>query len=187
MLKNCKAYLCGPVELDPDCRSWRLTLSKQLRDIGIEPINPLEKPSWLNNTGPGMQKQIKEQILTGDLSSINTNINIRKYCLALVRMSDIIIVNLHNLHTVGSFEEINECKYKPIFILSNEEIPSLWLMDQLNMYHTRDYYIHSGSLDDSIRKLIDALKHIDSGISKPYESSIDEMIKWIFITRNASK
>lgn len=188
LLQNCKAYLCGPAEADSNCMTWRSILSRQLREIGIEPINPLEKPVWLHDTGPDKQKQIKEQILDGDLSNIKTNSNIREYCLSLVRMSDIIIINIYNFHTVGSFEEINECKYKPIFILSDREIPSMWLLDQLNIYHTRKFYIHyDGLIDDSIRKLIKTLKNIDDGTNKSYESSINEMIKWIFITRKISK
>lgn len=142
-LSGTKAYLGGPVEASDSPTSWRNEMSGKLLEIGVYPLNPLNKPNWMPQIDGLTQRKFKDKVLEDKSSEIKEiNQKIRKYCLALVRMSDFLIVKLDNSQTIGTFEELKMAEGKPVFIISDQEVPSMWLFDQLDLYDNRSIYMH---------------------------------------------
>lgn len=173
-LAGIKFYLSGPVESSKDPLNWRNIITNKLIKYNSIVLNPLEKPIWMSNIDGQRQYNMRKQYSGPGLleSEITQNKEIRQYCLSLVRYCDIMITYLDNTFTVGTFEEIKNADGKPIFIIS-KDVPSMWLIDQLNLYgHRKTLYFHN-SIDDFILKL-DEIDNDHSDID-PYE--------WIFITK----
>lgn len=177
-LNKTRVYLSGCVESSNDPYSWRTEITPQLENMGIIVLNPLIKPKWMPQINAQQQLEMKKKLIINEnISQIQVENNIiRQYCLALVRMCDFMIVNIDRTFTAGVFEEISLATHKPHFIISDTEIPSLWLVDQLNYYtkHDRDLYCHK-----TINSLIMKLQAIHKG-----EEQLDNL-KWIFLSYNA--
>jgi nucleoside 2-deoxyribosyltransferase len=189
-LKGVRIYLAGPVESERIPEAWREKIQIPLQKLGMTVLNPLVKPVWVPNVTGERQLELR-MALQNDPSSPETNEKIigndqtRAHCLSLVRMADIIVVNFgRKQFTVGTFEEMISAKGKPIFIICDDVIPSMWLCSFLNTYtkSERNLYLH---------KDIDSCVKMITYISKfgQYASGrrFDDLCKWIFITHNLSK
>lgn len=177
-LHRTRVYLSGCVEASNDPNSWRIQITPLLENMGIIVLNPLIKPDWMPQITAQQQRAMKEKLIKEeDLLQIQIeNSIIRQYCLALVRICDFMIVNIDHTFTAGTFEEISLAAHKPHFIISDTEIQSMWLVDQLNYYskYNRDLYCHK-----SINSLIMKLQAIHNG--ELSEKQLDRL-QWIFLS-----
>ena len=179
-MKNITAYLAGAVELHNTPENWRQQITPKLQKLHIEVHNPLIKPPWMPQIDGKKQKNMKQKLLHENTTPIEmrtireNNHSIRKYCLALVRTSDIIIAKIDKTPTVGTYEELNYAKDKPIFIISKEPIPSMWLLDQLDICNHNEIHTY---LHQNTETLIQTLQDI-------LQNKIDiDPYKWIFIRK----
>jgi hypothetical protein len=130
------------MEKDPDGDIfWRTKVIKSLRNIGINFLDPTNKPT----------KYAVENITTRDeMSDMRRNLNgvgikrlirpIRKIDLRMVDISDFIIVYLDpSVPTFGTHEEMNraidQCKPVLIVIEGGVDKTPLWLFDKANISH----------------------------------------------------
>jgi len=186
LLKNCRIYLAGPVELSEDNFSWRESIKVKLSKFKSIVWDPLVKPEWfisecgtltaeeqrsgllwLNKLHRNKHSSNFSRICINSKKALNQNKIARETCLRLVSCSDIIICYV-NGPTVGTFEEL--CKAndegKPIlFLYSDEQIDSCWRMAQF------DTAKHFFSQD----KLIEYLEDINKDLTE-----VDNK-QWIFL------
>ena len=183
-LEGKRIYLGGPVESYDGAQDWRQQITPKLTSLGLTVLNPLIKPNWMPNVDCKAQRDMRAQLDMGvELrpSDINNNDLTRKWCLSLVRISDILIFNLHGtVKTFGTFEELACSSQKPIFLICDDRhIPSMWLASQLNLYDQSDilFYIHD-SPDSILQRLADVNKYGSSGIF----SDVNNKLRWSFLT-----
>lgn len=183
-LEGKRIYLGGPVESYDGAQDWRQQITPKLTSLGLTVLNPLIKPNWMPNVDGKTQRDMRAQLDMGvELrpSDINNNDLTRKWCLSLVRISDILIFNLHGtVKTFGTFEELACSSQKPIFLICDDRhIPSMWLASQLNLYDQSDilFYIHD-SPDSILQRLADVNKYGSSGIF----SDVNNKLRWSFLT-----
>jgi hypothetical protein len=193
LLKRTRAYLAGSVESSDDPGNWRDEITPRLTKLGITVLNPLVKPSWLPKIDGEGQRELNKGITSGSGNhdiEINTNEKTRRYCLALARMADFIIVKIDpSKWTVGTWEEISQNIEKPILVFSPTiypNLPSMWLYAQLK---TNQSNINSIFFENP-NSIIKFLRTINNGIcTADYTGTIYDIkhldfYKWIFITRN---
>lgn len=183
-LEGKRIYLGGPVESYDGAQDWRQQITPKLTSLGLTVLNPLIKPNWMPNVDCKAQRDMRAQLDMGvELrpSDINNNDLTRKWCLSLVRISDILIFNLHGtVKTFGTFEELACSSQKPVFLICDDRhIPSMWLASQLNLYDQSDilFYIHD-SPDSILQRLADVNKYGSSGIF----SDVNNKLRWSFLT-----
>ena len=177
LLQNKSIYLSGPIECVDDASGWRDKISPLLTEIGLSVWNPLKKPSWMDNVDGHMQREMARDLLYSgvEFEAIKKkNGSIRKFDLHLAANCDVMILNLNGF-TVGSFEELYLAQRKPVFVISDKKIPSMWLLDQLDAYNSRDFIFHQ-----NIASLIDIIKKVDSG-----EVSPTDLYRWVFLSYNS--
>lgn len=181
LLENARIYLSGPIESSKDATSWRDRISKDLKPIKVKIWDPLVKPSWMNASVDGAkQQQYKKQLCDNTCSSeiIDNNHSVRKMGLHLAANCDILIVKVGE-QTVGTWEELQVARFKPIFVICEDiDIPSMWLVDQLDAYHNINFVFHR-----TIHSLVYLLNRIDGG-----KVNFKDPYKWSFLTygdRNA--
>lgn len=181
-LVNSTVYLCGSVEYDSSQLDWRADISKKLSELNIIPWNPLVKPVWFPSFDRNIQNSWKEEIrkFYSDSSPSyvmddiwHKNAKIREFCLHLVANSNFIIVKLDKTFTVGSFFELSLCKYKPVFVISEDPTISNWLISELN-FTPNEFKNHFHKDIDSLMKY---LNKIDSGAIIP-----NNLMRWSFMT-----
>jgi hypothetical protein len=185
-LYNATAYLQGSVENSTDPKSWRNIISQQLRKLHIIPWDPLKKPKWYPNitaeTQRSWKKGIREQYYSKTLLQESKEIwqqneSLRKFCLHMVSNANIIIFKIDKTFTVGSWEELSTCKYKPVFIITEDPAISTWLIAQLELEPQEiQEYIHK-----DIDSLINYLGKINRGATIP-----SNCLKWMFMTYTSS-
>ena len=181
-LASVKCYLSGAIEsansAPYQAKGWRQKITPKLQELGIVVYDPLVKPKWMPEvsgaTQREMAKNLDEGITAGvalDKIELHNNMT-RIFCLNLVRHANIIIVKIDKTFTVGTFEEIKLAEGKPIFIIA-DGIPSMWLIDQLDLYayYRRDLYLHS-----TIDKCLNKLEHINNNTNL-----INDKLEWIFL------
>lgn len=160
-LAGTKVYLGGAVE-HAGVSSWREEISIKLATFGIISLNPLKKPSWMPQIDGTKQLALKSSLLDkGDevVGSVREeNSKVRRFCLALVRDADFLIVTIDKTFTVGTFEEISAAANKPVFIVSEDPIPSMWLIDQLGIYTAKDRQLY---LHKNHASCMDKIEYID--------------------------
>lgn len=183
-LEGKRIYLGGPVESYDGAQDWRQQITPKLTSLGLTVLNPLIKPNWIPNVDCKAQRDMRALLDMGvELrpSDINNNDLTRKWCLSLVRISDILIFNLRGtVKTFGTFEELACSSHKPIFLICDDgHIPSMWLASQLNLYDQSDilFYIHD-SPDSILQRLADVNKYGSSGIF----SDVNNKLRWSFLT-----
>lgn len=171
-------YLCGAIEVHQDPHSWRNQITSPLEALDIAVLNPLVKPKWVPQIDAGGQRAMCDKLLDrgtthgGIIQIIEQNHTIREFCLSLVRIADFIIVKLDKTFTVGTFEEIKAAQGKPIFVISDDEIPSMWLADQLGHYFEGRRLMYSHR---DINSCLTVLRGINEG-----NVNIDNQ-SWIFL------
>jgi hypothetical protein len=185
-LKGKRIYLGGPVEacgldLTP-AQDWRQQITPKLSRLGLTVLNPLIKPAWMPNIDGKGQCDMRSKLSTGNelkQSEIDNNNITRQWCLNLVRISDILIFNLHgNVKTYGTYEELACSSQKPVFlILDDIHIPSMWIASQLGLYNAWDisFYIHD-SPDSILQRLVD----VNQEGSEMFK--FKNKLKWSFLT-----
>jgi hypothetical protein len=174
LLNGSSVYLSGAVEAHSDPNSWRNKLSIELEKIGIRPWNPLVKPKWIPNITAEEQRDWKSKVLAEDPDTDNIlfkNARLRHFCLHMVANANFVIMKLDNTQTIGTFEELAVAKYKPVFVLSDNKLPSMWLLAQLGLNNSLATYIHQ-----DIDSLVSILKAIDCGSLKPVPE-----VRWMFL------
>ena len=183
-LEGKRIYLGGPVESYDGAQDWRQQITPKLTSLGLTVLNPLIKPNWMPNVDCKAQRDMRALLDMGvELrpSDINNNDLTRKWCLSLVRISDILIFNLRGtVKTFGTFEELACSSQKPVFLICDDRhIPSMWLASQLNLYDQSDilFYIHD-SPDSILQRLADVNKYGSSGIF----SDVNNKLRWSFLT-----
>ncbi len=147
------------------CRVWcRLytykfgvkRLASFLREMGVVPLNPLKKPTWMPETchmtiperlGLAASEQITQKTCEDSLDFD------REYCLRLVINCDFVIWAMNNNKTFGTTEELALAKqlHKPIVILQDEPITSTWMQS----------LVRGCRVEESIIGLKDWLKRLD--------------------------
>lgn len=180
LLKNSRVYLCGAVEAEDNPHNWRNIITPQLEKLGITVLNPLVKPGWMPKMDGHRQRDVRQQIERDngvkfiDDKDIYVNDMTRKYCLSLVRMSDFIIAKINNdKFTVGTWEEISENIEKPILVISDNLLPSLWLLSQFNI---RSIIEFDNTFMGTIDRCMNHINNIDTEATHP------DCFKWIFLT-----
>jgi hypothetical protein len=187
--KNTTVYLGGAVEADTDPSSWRNKIKPKLEELGVEVWDPLKKPHWMVQVDGATQAGWKKDIKAGpkdfpcprnliDIWAFNNQI--REFCLHLVAQANFLIIKLDKTFTVGTFEELSLARHKPVFIICKDEIPSMWLMDQLGLYqHDKHLYIFP-----DIPSLMARLRDIDKGGNISKWGNVNQH-KWLFMTYKA--
>ena len=176
-LKDVTVYLSGPIESCDDPNSWRAKISPELEKLGMVVWNPLVKPSWMLPVDGKRQRSWREVIKDGtdslQISGIKLmNKQIRSVDRALAYSCNIMIVRISSKSfSVGTYEELVIAKEagKPVFFLTDEPIPSMWLVDMFDAYDNTPFFI-------SVSDLINHLRLIDNGITEV------DRIAWIFKT-----
>jgi hypothetical protein len=177
-LKNVSVYLSGAIEQSNDPSTWRSRLTIRLQKLNMKVLDPLIKPSWMSNvTGPE-QAAWKKEIIEGQWidSIIVKNKEIRDVCLSLSHGCNMMIVRIDKKSfTVGTWEEMVVAVQakKPVLILCEEEIPSMWLLEMLGAYYKQD---RAKCLFQTEDQLIEYLDKVDKGLVY-----VDN-IKWSFMT-----
>jgi hypothetical protein len=172
--------MAGAVETAPDPFNWRNVLSRQLLELDIIPLNPLIKPSWFKDFTVDDQYLFKEVIrkqhnsLTSESNeSWIQNKTMRQFCLHLIASANFVIVKLDKTFTVGTFFELSLCKYKPVFILTDDPALSTWLIAEFDLEPCElKEYFHK-----DIDSLISYLRQVDGGNIIP-----SNKLKWCFMT-----
>ncbi len=181
-LQNTSIYLSGAVEAHQTPDTWRNKIAPKLSNLGLKVYDPLIKPEWMPAITPTQQASWKSEIYKDNNGQIMLdNMITRQWCLALTYSCNMMIVKLEKkIFTAGTFEEIKiarDCN-KPIFVICDDKIPSMWLVDQLDAY---------GRLDDvfftSDDELINHLSDINERGRKALINAND-YLRWIFITHN---
>lgn len=193
LLRGVKVYLGGPVEASLDPNNWRNSITTILEKMEMIVLNPLVKPTWMPPVDGVRQNELKHILsqrgVTPSTISHDTitieNDAARRYCLSLVRAADILIINIsHKTFSVGTWEEVTLARDKPIFVICEDDIPSMWLYSMLGIsshiererYFKRD--VNSVLSEFSV---INDL-HI-SNLEMTYFTTND-LFKWIFLTYN---
>lgn len=173
LLSGARFYLAGPVE-SAGISYWRRDLTPLLVEhFGAVVWDPLVKPGWMPDVDGAAQAALKFDVTSERTRSINGVL--RKFCQHMVANCDIVIVMVDKTFTVGTFEELGIAKYKPIFVLTDgKDIPSMWLVDQLDAYNNLEFVFHDG-----IDSLLVTLCKISLG-----EIKLDDPFKWMFLTYN---
>lgn len=166
MLIGAKCYLSGAIEADQNASTWRNRLTPRLEELGITVWDPLVKPDWMSKVDGPTQSDWKKSIAnqtrllkdgTTDQMVENTmawskdseklfeivvkNREIRKVCLKLAGHCDFMVVKIDKkMFTVGTWEELTVAVQRsiPVFILCDDKIPSMWLVDMLDAYYKPD-------------------------------------------------
>lgn len=166
LLVGAKVYLSGAIEADQNASTWRNRLTPRLEELGMTVWDPLVKPDWMAKVdGPGQaawkavianQTRLKKtdsadefvknshawsQELKPLLEIEQMNREIRKVCLKIAGHCDLMLVKIDKkIFTVGTWEELTVAVQRsiPIFILCDEKIPSMWLVDMLDAYYKPD-------------------------------------------------
>ena len=177
-LEGSRAYLCGAVEAAGDPNSWRDEFTNLSKNLNLRIINPMVKPGWVPPISPTWQIKAKEIVLSKDVvkrdRTILWNGIVRKWCLGMVRVCDFVIVKITGEFTVGTFEELKVAEWKPIFVICDKKIPSMWLVDQLGLYDTLDLYVH-----EDVQSLVKTLGDIDA---ERIKTDLDPF-KWMFLSK----
>ena len=190
-LKGVRIYLAGPVESERIPDVWRKEVQIPLQKLGMIVLNPIIKPIWVPNVTGERQLELKMALLNDHRISSETNDKIinndrtRAHCLSLVRMADILIINFtKKKFTVGTFEEMVSAKGKPIFVICEDEIPSMWLCSFLETYTKpeRNLYLHK-----NVSSCVNMIMHISKYGATAIGNRYEDLCKWIFITHNISK
>jgi len=84
---------------------------------------------------------------------------------------------------VGTFEEITRNMDKPVLVISDDIIPSMWLYSQLEIMNEGDM---KNTFFKDVESMILYLKWIDSYHLYTKDDLLIplDLCKWIFITRN---
>lgn len=135
--------------------------------------DPYYKPPWMDKFDGSVQREMRSNL--SDPSTIRANGDIREYCLHLAANCDIFILYLDGTFTVGALEELAVAKYKPIFVIS-DDIPSMWLVDQLDAYNCSDFVFH-----DTIFDLVNLLLKVDNGTIDLQKVMGINLFKWMFM------
>lgn len=201
LLRNTKVYLAGPIEYAGDGKGgviWRDKITEILQDMGVRVYDPMKKPHWyprIAKGNPGVYVKevlegVKEVVNSDDASERDHALNdemrrvkieasfeaikfIEKVDFRYVNDCEWLIVYLPAQRTYGTIDELR-CAVnagKPIFIFSEEIIPSSWIM---GMAGTPDNF-HEVFFPD-MDKLVEHIRRIDNG-----EVELDPA-KWIFLT-----
>lgn len=181
LLANSTVYMAGAVEAASDPHNWRNILSQRLLELRIISWDPMIKPSWFQNITVEEQRLWKETIRKQHDSSLvlpesyaiwEKNKQLRQFCLHMVANANFVIVKLDKTFSVGTFFELSLCKYKPVFVLSDDPAISTWLVAELDIdpYEIKDYFYKD------IDSLMLHLSMIDAGTT-PYNFN-----KWMFLT-----
>jgi hypothetical protein len=182
ILSGSTVYLAGAVEAADNPHNWRHTISTRLRNLNITPWNPLIKPWWFSDITVEEQRSWKDLIRNYHSDKqhpdsvdkiLSTNAKLREFCLHLASGANFIIVKLDKTPTIGTFFELSLCKYKPVFVISDDPAISTWLIAELGTtrYEYTDYF------HKDIDSVMSYLSNIDNGKLEPYN-----LMKWSFIT-----
>ena len=139
-LKNARCYLAGAIEKDSyGGAPWRDKVKQDLRDIGIQWLDPCEKPITVgiedSSTGAKLKNLRYDQRGTEVREIIHA---IRHVDLRMVDISDFIIVRLDpDVPTFGTHEEVYRAidQNKPTLILVEGGLDKtpLWWFDKVDL------------------------------------------------------
>ena len=160
-LKKSTAYLAGAIDRCPSGGvGWRNEIKPRLRELGIIPIDPCDKPIVGNSETPEFVAENRRWKEAGEYDKIIARRGVRNEDLYLIDNSSFLIVYLNlSLKPFGTVEEISEANRakKPILVWMEGgmvECP-IWLMWMLGTVET---------IFSSQDELIDYIKDIDSGV-----------------------
>lgn len=188
MLIGAKCYLSGAIEADQNASTWRNRLTPRLEELGMITWDPLVKPDWMAQVSGAEQAAWKKIIANPppmfDNSSASEpykgwcgsendiietkNREIRKVCLKIAGHCDLMIVKIDKkIFTVGTWEELTVAVQRsiPVFILCDEKIPSMWLVDMLDAYR-KPNEVFFQTEDELIKHIYD----ISTGVVQVHKS-----------------
>lgn len=137
-LRYMRGYLCGAMDRVADGgETWRVSLQKDLADLGVFWLDPTHKPIDIGIEDATMRAEIKDLKQIGLYDEVSPPVKvIRAVDLRMVDISDFLVVNLDlEIHACGTYEELflaNRQK-KPIIIhveQGKENAPN-WLFGTL--------------------------------------------------------
>ena len=159
ILNKTKCYLAGAIQYS-DGFSWRNKISKELKQMGIIPFNPLEKPFIASAPeDKSTHKWLKSCMERGDLTSVKQYMTkIRRYDFAMLDSSQFVIAHIiPKVSSWGTATELDLCErvLKPAFICVEGGIKQTpyWL---LSMFDESCFY-------SSFEEILEELKKLDSG------------------------
>jgi nucleoside 2-deoxyribosyltransferase len=167
-LNNARCYLAGAIEKSADAgMSWRKKVKTDLVDIGIQWLDPCDKPAAWGRETPEMQTALKKYRFEGNFQGIrDIMLPICRMDLRLVDISDFIIVNLDpDVPTFGTHEEVSRAvsQNKPVLvrIQGGKEAAPLWWYERLdhNMFFGTwdELYLYLSAINHS-KNLADTIK-----------------------------
>jgi hypothetical protein len=120
-LNNMRTYLVGAMDRVPDGGTgWRNAITPTLKELGIEVLDPCDKPIESAKEGPDTRAIIDYYKQTGQFNKIREKYShIRNADLRCVDVSDFVIAHIDiNVHMCGSYEEIATAnrQKKPILV-----------------------------------------------------------------------
>jgi len=124
-LKGARCYLCGAMDRDPDGGiTWRNDCREQLKDIGIQWLDPTRKPLKIGNESEKARRIRKWKKVNGQYDYVAKEMKeIVGVDLHMVDVSDFLIVNLDmDIHACGTYNEI--------FLANSEKKPILIHVEQ---------------------------------------------------------
>jgi len=170
LLANARVYLCGPIENSNEPINWRDKASAELSKLGMVVWNPLVKPFWMSDIDGKRQREMRDKLHIHEIKLHNHSV--RLLGLHLVANCDIVLLRINGEPTIGTYEELSVAKYKPVICWCDEDVPSMWLVDQLNCYDYPHYVFHR-----SINDIMSYLRKVDSGVI-----DVPDRFRWSFVT-----
>lgn len=182
-LDHAKIYLCGQVEADNDCASWRLQIAKTLRSVNPTLIvwDPLIKPQWMSEDARS-NVPIDLPSMFGPKSAMRTrvfavNSEIRQVCQGLAGAADIIIARIIHKFTWGSIDELEIAARRQIpvfFHLPGGPLGLYGMPGTITNPDLMNEYIHYNQAS-----LLDKLHSIDNG---QCDLPNRDPLKWLYLT-----
>lgn len=134
-LRYTRGYLCGAMDRVADGgEQWRISLQKELSDLGIFWLDPTHKPIDIGIEDAKMREEVAELKKLGFFTEAAAPIKvIRAVDLRMVDISDFLVVNIDlAAHACGTYEELflaNRQK-KPIIVRveQGKEFAPNWLL-----------------------------------------------------------
>jgi len=178
-LKNMSVYLSGPMDRASDGGvGWRDGITSFLEKMGINVLNPCEKPIDTGMNEEEARQKIDDMKRAGNYKDIRKIYgDIRRIDLRMVDISDFMIAYLNtDIYTCGTVEEIvlaNRQK-KPVLIWT-DHIKGMYSIPNWIYFMLPVKYIFANK-----RHLTDFLRRIDNG-------QIETDKRWVFFNRDNNK
>ena len=155
ILSGTKVYLAGNIEYTSDSVNWRVNLTKELKQMGIKALSPLDKNFICDvEDGGETHKKLKKLREDGEFELVHQYMKkIVSRDLRQVDLSDFFIANIELITpTFGTIHEliVANIQRKPLFIRVQKKQCPLWLMGIVKPNYFYDTF---DEIVDTIKKI----------------------------------